>query len=183
MDFKTLTLKTLYSSYIWAEIKGPLTHILFWFCICFYSANEQWAHGLRTWSQKYLLPMQKTSLICRPVSDCLLLAKECKWFHQTGPVQKYVLKAHKFFFSFLKRVLFALKGVLFLLRHYEHMGFTALNQRWHLFFMLNDCRTTCRMQTKPFLNKLTKIKSRLAGSAVDSFRLDVIHPIPGLQRF
>lgn len=61
-----------------------------------------------------------------------------------------------------RRALIALKGVLFLLGYCEQMDFipTRPNRRWHLFFMLDDFKATRMMQTKAFLNDLTKIKSR-----------------------
>lgn len=51
-----------------------------------------------------------------------------------------------------RQALIALRGVLFLLGYCEQMDFIPVcpNQRWHLFFMLDDFRATETTQTKPF---------------------------------
>lgn len=57
-----------------------------------------------------------------------------------------------------KRVLIALKGILFLVGYCEQMDVlpSCPNQRWHLFFMLDYVKATYKMQTKPFSNYLAK---------------------------
>lgn len=72
-----------------------------------------------------------------------------------------------------RRALIALKGLLFLLGYCEQMDFipSRPNQRWHLFFMLDDFRATWTMQTKPFFKMISQKSNQERHYAIQDLQM------------